>query len=321
MFYGPFFFLPNSDLENVLFSNFYDDLTCSILKKFCMCLKVKCEKLFEFFIQENGRFFNPCEKVLNDCKSCPPNNICVERLMGKLDKKMRDAPTCDIFTVESSVIFNDNRTSEWLKMKAANEKSKIIKETIQETRQIKRKNKEDKARLLQQQLRLIKDRQDSVKKAKERKQRIVDEAVEFIQDDGLWKECDVDAEVGKLKNKTEKMKVVKKQINMYKNVFSLERKSRELTKFSSKGKPLSLDSLIENLKSIICLCKEEEEGRKSSSPDPRSLVHKYILHTWTTDDMQNIEWNGQIVAFKDGIFKVKIFGTPISNLCTPNCST
>jgi hypothetical protein len=240
--------------------------------------------------------------------------------MGKLDKKVRDTPTSDIFTVESSVIFNDNKTGEWLKMKASSEKSKIIRETIQETREIKRKNKEDKARLLQQHLRLIKERQENVKKAKEKKQKIVDEAVEFIQDDGLWKECDVDAEVEKLRNKTEKVKVVKKQINMYKNVFCLERKSKELTRFSSKGKPLSLNSLIDNLKAIICLCKKEQ-SRKSSSPDPRSLVNKYILHTWTSEDLQNIEWNGQIVSFKDGIFKVKIFGTPNSNLFTPNCST
>jgi hypothetical protein len=126
--------------------------------------------------------------------------------------------------------------------------------------------------------------------------------------------------VAKLRNKTEKVKVVKKQINMYENVFSLDRKSKELTKFSSKGKPLSLDTLIENLKAVISFCKEEQ-SRKSTSPDPRSLVHRYILHTWTTEDMQTIEWNGQIVAFKDGIFKVKIFGTPNSNLCTPNCST
>jgi hypothetical protein len=89
--------------------------------------------------------------------------------MGKLDKKMRGTPTSDIFTVESSVIFYDTKTSEWLKMKASSEKSKLIRETIQGTRDIKRKNKEDKARLLQQHLRVIKERQESVKKAKERK--------------------------------------------------------------------------------------------------------------------------------------------------------
>jgi hypothetical protein len=174
-------------------------------------------------------------------------------------------------------------------------KEQNYQRTIQETRQIKRKNKEDKARLLQQHLRLIKERQENVKKTKKRKQRIVDETVEFIYDDGLWIECDVDAEEQDRKGEN-----CEKQINMYKNVFSLERKSKELTKFSSKGKLQSLGTLIENLKAIINLCKEEQ-SRKSTSPDPRSLVHKYILLTWITDDMQNIEWNGQIVSFKDYI--------------------
>jgi hypothetical protein len=102
---------------------------------------------------------------------------------------MRDTPTSDIFTVENSVIFNDNKTSEWLKMKTPSEKKTLISEAIQETRQITRKQK------LQQHLKVFKET------SLLGKQRIVDEAVKVSQDDRLW--SDVHVEIAKLKNKIE----------------------------------------------------------------------------------------------------------------------
>jgi hypothetical protein len=44
--------------------------------------------------------------------------MCVERLMGKLDKRMKDISISDTTSVENAVMFNDNRTTEWLEEKS-----------------------------------------------------------------------------------------------------------------------------------------------------------------------------------------------------------
>ena len=46
--------------------------------------------------------------------------------MGQLDKKMNDVPTYDVFNLQSTIIFNDNKTNEWLKRKSLQEKEKVI---------------------------------------------------------------------------------------------------------------------------------------------------------------------------------------------------
>lgn len=123
LFYGPS--LPCTDLEDILYESFNDDITCSIRKKFCSVLKLKCEKLFTSFLQPSGQFFNPSNVLLDKCKSCPTNNISVERLMGQLDKKITDVPTYDVFNLQSTILFNDNKTDEWIKKNPCQIKKKL----------------------------------------------------------------------------------------------------------------------------------------------------------------------------------------------------
>jgi hypothetical protein len=42
-------------------------------------------------------------------KSCPPNNITVERFMAKLDSLLKAAPSAKVSTIESSVMFRNNQ--------------------------------------------------------------------------------------------------------------------------------------------------------------------------------------------------------------------
>lgn len=46
--------------------------------------------------------------------------------MGQLDKKMNDVPTYDVFNLQRTIIFNDNKSDEWLKRKSLQEKEKVI---------------------------------------------------------------------------------------------------------------------------------------------------------------------------------------------------
>jgi hypothetical protein len=59
-------------------------------------------------------------------KSCPPNNITVERLMAKLDSQLKAAPSANVSTIESSVMFRNNQTSSWLDEKDDIKQNSIV---------------------------------------------------------------------------------------------------------------------------------------------------------------------------------------------------
>ena len=131
----------------------------------------------------------------------------------------------------------------------------------------------------------------------------MNDAVDFIQEEGLWEsEDEIERELGKLSKKTEKLSILKKQINLYKTVFHLDKDQKHLLKFSEKGKQHSIEKLKNNLKNIIRI--KHQSSLTSTLPDPKKLVKKFIFHVWTSNDGDNVEWNGQIMDFTNGIFKV-----------------
>lgn len=100
-------FVPSTD---------YDDLTTVAIKRFSSCLLEKCKILFKDFLP-GGQYHNPSESVLQKNKSCPANNISVERVFGHLDQKMRFCPNMSTPAVEGSVMYSVNKTQNWLQEK------------------------------------------------------------------------------------------------------------------------------------------------------------------------------------------------------------
>ena len=70
-----------------------------------------------------------------------------------------------------------------------------------------------------------------------------------------------------------------------------------------KGHQFSIDKLLDNLKFLIeHVNQDKSEGEKSFNP--QKLVSKLFYHVWTNEQGENIEWYGQIIEYKNGIFKV-----------------
>ena len=95
-----------------------------------------------------------------------------------------------------------------------------------------------KEELIHKQNEILEEKEEEVKRKKERQMSQLDEAIKDMRVVGLWdSEEKIRTEVQKLKTKKrEKMDVLKKQLNIYKKVFKIDKDNKELLQFSSKGK-------------------------------------------------------------------------------------
>ena len=139
-----------------------DKLTLQFIPMFCVALKDKCLSLFKDFFN-GGKFHNPGEVLLEAAKSCPPDNINVERLMAKLDYKVKKEPTSNTYSIESTMIYRSNKTSNWLDSKEEEEKCKIIKKAMSSNSSHMKTFKLRKKVLQQDHLHNIRLKQQSVK--------------------------------------------------------------------------------------------------------------------------------------------------------------
>ena len=159
------------------------------------------------------------------------DNICVERLLGQLDFKLKAGSTSSIYSIESCVLYGNNNTDDWLKSKTSDQQEKIICKARTEIRQFLNKDNFRKEKLIQKQ------------NEKERQMSQLDKAIEDLRKVGLWdSEEKIRTEVQKAKEKKKKkMDVLKIQLNIYKKVFKIDKDKKELLQFSSKGKVHDVD--------------------------------------------------------------------------------
>ncbi|XP_061177421.1 uncharacterized protein LOC133186202 [Saccostrea echinata] len=219
LFYGPQFY---DSVSDYLFDCcLHNDLTTVFLKRLCGVLKTKVEKIFSDFLS-GGKYFNVNPDVLSECSSCISNNICLERLMGQLDFSLKTGPTSSINTIESSIIFNDNKTSEWLTEKDDSERQLIIENARKENKKFMELQKERKIKLYEEHLKILKEKEEETKRKRERQTEAVDKAIEDMREHGIWESREIiEKEVEKLKTKKEKLQALKTQINMYKKTHVL----------------------------------------------------------------------------------------------------
>ncbi|XP_052695015.1 uncharacterized protein LOC128173376 [Crassostrea angulata] len=296
LFYGPCFY--DGVFDFLLKTSLNNDLTCVFIKRLCSVLKSKVSKLFHEFLK-GGKYFNVHQGDLPECNSCSTNNICLERLMGQLDFKLKAASTSTVNSIESCILYSNNRTENWLKDKDPKEQQEIIDSARSQNRVFMKQDRERQEELFIKQTKILEQKENEAKRKKERKVNQIDKAIEDMRTVGLWEsEEKIKEEVEKLRTKKGKMESLKKQINIYKKVFEIDKNYKELLQFSSKGKIYDISKLQQNLTKLIMLRRNTPKYKASD------LVGKAIIHTWTLENGENKEYEGEIRGFEDGVFKV-----------------
>jgi UDP-N-acetylglucosamine transferase subunit ALG13 len=173
LFFGPF--LPPSPVSQSLFKPchlYIHTCTRNILTCLCTSLISKCESLFKDFL-DGGKYYEPsCELIeMTKFKSCPPNNITVERLMAKLDSQLKAAPSANVSTIESSVMFRNNQTSSWLDEKDDIKQNSIVTSARKQNAYMINQRKERKQQLLKDHQKIIQERESAKKLKLEKKEK------------------------------------------------------------------------------------------------------------------------------------------------------
>lgn len=245
-------------------------------------------------------------------KSCPPNNITVECLMAKLDSQLKAAPSANVSTIESSVMFRNNQTSSWLDEKDDIKQNSIVTSARKQNAYMINQRKERKQQLLKDHQKIIQERESAKKLKLEKKEKENDKMRENMAKIRIWNEIDIECKLDEIKCKSGKIQAIKKHINMIKESLKIDNSDKHLVTFRSKDKQHSVEKLVENLRKLHLMRNSEQDIVADDNlyltqmqNKPSSLVGKGIKHTWEINNEDEI-WNGQLMIYKSGVFQVII---------------
>lgn len=75
------------------------------------------------------------DEMIKSTKYCTPNNIKLERLMAKMNSSLKQAPDSSVETIESKIMYGNNKTHNWLNNKSKSDQHKLIKAVISRKKQ------------------------------------------------------------------------------------------------------------------------------------------------------------------------------------------
>ncbi|CAC5417044.1 unnamed protein product [Mytilus coruscus] len=182
-------------------------------------------------------------------KSCPANNITLERLMAQIDRQKTIAPNTSISTINSKLMFKNNGTADWLREKTEEQKNTIIVKCRQMGEEKKQRDIRDFIKIYNEKSTIIEARIEE-KELKEAKMQAEKEKIilEINNLGGKWTKLNqIYSFISTCKTKKLKINAIKAQLTYRKEVEiqKVDTNSKHLFK-----KSLDLPELTENLKKI-----------------------------------------------------------------------
>ena len=155
----------------------------------------------------------------NKFRGVPKTSCFAESIFGQLDQLMRTKPNISTFTSESSIMFLNNRTMDWLNSKKEHEKYALIASASKQVKQLRITFKNRIQEIKQQRIYKM---QEKIKKKEELERERIRKQTEYtnnIVSHDLWQsESQVESLIKSYKSQTEKINVLKAQLKFRKEV-------------------------------------------------------------------------------------------------------
>ena len=220
----------------------------------CTCLLMVRSQLKDQL--PGGKYYNPSLSVRKDLEHCPTTNIVSERDFAQFDQKLTQKPTLSTIAACGLVMFNNNKTSDWLNNKSNEEIERLV--TIARTNAGERI-----AKYKQQKQKILEYKKDKMAKSKLQKE--INTKKDLDQKETLTNEiqkvgglikCFQDFEnIAKNKTNKELKEILRNQIQFRKTVLCQKVADKKLLqvgeKVNGKYQLYDTEQLKKNLKQIL----------------------------------------------------------------------
>ena len=241
---------------------------------------------------------NPCARLQQETKSVPKTNVISERDFAHLDRLLREKLNASTLSLEAMVLFSNNKTAHWLNSKSQDEVKELLQKARSAAPEFKRLYKSRRKQMQEERMKLLEAKRRALQAAKEKSLRQKEQLTQEIVRCGLWQtHRDIVTALSKEKSKSAKLKALKAQLNFRKKVLEQRHPDKDVFAFSSKGKQLSVDELVSNLKKLLSTAPLQD---KHAAENQQSLIGKTIRHKWCNEDGVEQWYTGHILSAVEG---------------------
>ena len=222
---------------------------------------------------------------------------------------MREKPNCSMVAMESIIMFRQNKTAEWLKLKSDEEKKQLFKACIKLGREQRQLYKQRKHAIETHRERQILEREEThIKKRNAEKEKKLQICTQISQD-GFWTSRDnATLNLAKKPSETRRKQTLKTQLKFRQVVLKQTFPDKSVFQYSKAGKQLTSFELLQNLCKLMeaSPCPTESEVLA----DLKLLVGTRISHRFEEEN-GDLTWYEGLVVGKipdSELFEVIYFG-------------
>ena len=247
-----------------------------------------------------GKYHNVSDpKIIQETMSVPKTNINPERDFGILDRLMSQKPNSTYIALESLLLFSQNKTSDWLFSKSAEERDRLIKAARTLT-SVHRANFTKRREEIERQRREAVERKErELQRKKEKELREKEVLTLKVQSIGLWTaRSEVRQHLCEIKCKKDKISALKTQINFRKKVLNQSHSDKLVFQFSSNRRAFTVEELTENLMKLLPPLDDVQCTLSVAdiSADPELLIYRRIKHLFDCGGDQ-VWYKGTVLSY------------------------
>lgn len=265
--------------ERLTTPDVYDGETCAILQQifsswYTLLIKAASDHLC------CGAFADVDKRptLASETKSVPRHNKFPERVFALLDALTRFRPIASTLCNEGYIMFSLNKTGEWLNSLPAEKRELYLDQSRKEGRTARQKYKERLSVIEEKRIETLREKRQQIRKKEEDQYRQREQLTNDILYYGLWQFPEtVDQNMAELGTDTCKKKAIKAQL-MFRKVVLGQKADKKLFQFSEKGSQYSLETLIENLKTLIRQALDSTPTSSDNSIFLGKKVRHYQIH-------------------------------------------
>ena len=292
------------DIWNVLTKSNESDLqTQELLQILFNAFSVTTQRLLIDHLPEGKHYSVTDTQKINEIASVPTTNVSPERDFAILDRLMQQKPNANTIALEAIIMYSQNKTSAWLQEKSEDEKEKLLQAARNLVPMVKEKFKTRKQEIQKQLQDDLARRQEEITRRQYKKTQEKEKLTKAIEIVGLWvTRAQVDSALDAIIKKTEKVKVLKLQINYRNKLLNQLPSNNALFKFSHCRRQFTVEQLKHNLYKLLEGEFTDEEATSNSTCTleeillkPELLVGCRIRHRFQLQESSELVWyNGTV---------------------------